>query len=453
MQSGISNYYCLFIILLLGYACSDGHSQETHSQAAETDAKLSDEALLDTLQKQTLRYFWDAAEPVSGMACERIHSDGIYPQNDQNVVTSGGSGFGVMGIIAGIDRGFIDRSAGVAHLHKIMHFLETADRFHGAWPHWWYGDTGKVKAFSKYDDGGDLVETSFMAQALLCTRQYFKEGNENERALAAKADQLWKEIEWNWYQGPEKDNIIYWHWSPNHDWKMNFRITGYNECMITYILGVCSPTYPIPVEAFHEGWAKNGDIVGGTSKYGHKLDFTHIGAKEYGGPLFWAHYSYLGLDPRKLSDQYTNYWDHNYNHTQINRQYCIENPHDYKGYGDNCWGITSSYSMKGYASHKPERDLGVIAPTAALSSFPYTPEESMKVLRHLYEDMHDKVIGPYGPYDAFSEEHDWYLKRNLAIDQGPILVMVENYRSGLLWKLFMSCPEVQEGLTKLGFSY
>jgi len=448
------SYLLLFFLAGVLCACTNGKAAEKSDKKTEDEQSgLSDEALLDSVQRQTLRYFWDAAEPNSGLARERYHMDGVYPQDDKHVVTSGGSGFGVMAIIAGIDRGFIGRQAGVDRLIKITDFLEKADRFHGAWPHWWHGDTGKVKPFSKKDDGGDIVETSFMAQALLCVRQYFKDGNEQEQQLAAKADQLWKGIEWDWYQGPDKENILFWHWSPNYGWEKQHHITGYNECLITYILGVCSPTHPIPVEAYHEGWALGGEIASKSTRFGYELPLLHRNTEGYGGPLFWAHYSYLGLNPTNLVDKYANYWEHNKNHTLINRQHCIENPNDYAGYGEDCWGLTSSYSIKGYAGHSPKRDLGVISPTAALSSMPYSPEESMKVLRHLYEDLGDKVIGPYGPYDAFSIEENWYPEKYLAIDQGPIGVMIENYRTGLLWNLFMSSPEVQTGLDKLGFTY
>ena len=182
-------------------------------------------------------------------------------------------------------------------------------------------------------------------------------------------------------------------------------------------------------------------------------------APVYGGPLFWAHYSYLGLNPRGLKDRYANYWEHNKNHTLINRQWCIENPNGYKGYGPDCWGLTSSYTYKdggdvGYRAHQPGKmDNGVISPTAALSSIPYTPECSMGAMRTFYEVYGDSLLGEFGFYDAFSPQHDWFTKRYLAIDQGPVVVMIENYRSGLLWDLFMSCPEIQAGLDKLGFTY
>jgi hypothetical protein len=403
------------------------------------------------VEYRTFQYFWDGAEPVSGAARERFHADNIYPDKDKHVVTSGGTGFGVMAILVGIERKFITRRQGFERLRKLVDWLEKADRFHGAWPHWWNGETGQVKPFSPNDNGGDLVETSYLAQGLLCVRQYFKDGSEEEKTLAARIDKLWREIEFDWYR--QNKNVLYWHWSPNRQWVMNFAVEGYNECLIMYFLAAGSPTHGVPAEVYHQGWARNGGIKNDPNhqQYGYHLSLRHNGALQYGGPLFWSHYSFLGLDPRNLKDDYADYWQHNTNHTLINRQYCIENPKHYKGYGENCWGLTASYSVNGYAAHSPTEDLGVISPTAALSSFPYTPEASMKVVRHLYENLGDKVFGEYGFYDAFSEEKNWYLPRYLAIDQGPAIVMIENHRTGLLWKLFMSSPEVQEAKTKLGF--
>lgn len=432
-------------------ACGFSQKKKNSSSNHVTE-KISDSALLDLVQKQTFEYFWDGAEPNSGMARERFHVDNIYPQNDKSTVTSGGSGFGVMAILVGIKRGFITREQGVERLKKIVHFLETADRFHGAWPHWWNGETGKVKPFSKKDDGGDIVETSFMIQGLLCARQFFKAGNKNEKELAERIDKLWKEVEYDWYRNGK--NVLYWHWSPDYGWQMNFPIHGYNECLILYVLAASSPTHGVPEEVYHEGWAENGKINDNPPSYKeYNLHLHHQGNPPHGGPLFWSQYSYLGLDPRGLKDKYADYWEENKTQTLINYQWCVDNPDHYKGYGPDSWGLTSSYSVNGYAGHAPdkERDLGVISPTAALSAFPYTPEKSMAALKHWYYDLKDKLWGPYGFYDAFSETANWYLPRYLAIDQGPIVTMIENYRSGLLWSLFMSCPEIKEGLRKLGF--
>lgn len=417
--------------IILAAACKTTHLP----QAANPVLSLSteDQRLFTEVQRQTFQYFWDGAEPNSGMARERIHVDSVYPQHDQSIVTTGGGGFGVMAIITGMERDFISREEGRQRLEKIVGFLERCDRFHGAWPHWMDGGTGKVKPFSKKDDGGDLVETSFMLQGLLCARQYFRHGNAAEKAIARRIDKLWKSVDFDWYR--QGKQVLYWHWSPHYGWEMNFPVHGYNECLIMYVLAASSPAHGISPAVYHEGW---GDYK--------QKDILHA-------PLFWAHYSYLGLDPRGLKDRYADYWQQNRDQAMTNYQWCVDNPHGYKGYGKDSWGLTASYSGPGYSGHAPtqNRDKGVIAPTAALSSFPYTPEQSMAAMKHWYRDMKDKLWGPYGFYDAFSEQYNWYPRRYLAIDQGPIVVMMENYRSSLLWRLFMSCPEVRTGLKKLGF--
>lgn len=419
------------------------------SQAKKT-AALPDEALLDSVERRTFDYFWSGAEPNSGLAPERIHLDGVYPQEDSTVVTTGGSGFGLMALIAGIDRGYITRDEGVARFERAVSFLEHADRFHGAWPHWMEGETGRVKPFGQKDNGGDLVETAFLVQGLLAAHQYFVDGSPREQALAARIDSLWRGVEWSWYRNGQ--NVLYWHWSPEYEWEMNFAVRGYNECLVMYLLAASSPTHPVDREVYTEGWAEGGAIVAPHEVEGYPLRLRYQGAEA--GPLFWAHYSFLGLDPRGLHDAYCdNYFDEMRNYTLVNRAYCVRNSQHHAGYGADCWGLTASYSVDGYAAHAPaERDdHGVISPTAALSSIVYTPDESMAVMRHLYESLGDRVWGRYGFYDAFCEEKSWFPTRYLAIDQGPIAVMIENHRSGLLWRLFMSHPDVQNGLRRLGF--
>jgi hypothetical protein len=440
----------IFIILLFcTISCNNKVSNSTKEPANE-ELAITDEALLDSVQRRTFNYFWEGAEPVSGMARERYHVDGDYGQHDKNTVTSGGSGFGIMAIIAGIDRGYVTREQGLERLTNIVSFLEKADSFHGVFPHWWNGETGKVVGFSDRDNGGDLVETSFLLQGLLAVHQYYISGSAAEKALASRIDKIWRNVDWNWHRNGQ--NVLYWHWSPNHSWEMNFPIRGYNECLITYILAACSPTHGVPAEVYHEGWGENGKITGPHELEGYNLNMRYQSNTGI-GPLFWAHYSFLGLNPTGLKDKYADYYQEMKNYTLINRDYCIRNPKGFKGYGENCWGLTASYSVNGYAAHEPSEhgDMGVISPTAALSSIVYTPEESIKVMRNLYR-MGDKVWGQYGFYDAFSETDDWYPQRYLAIDQGPIAVMIENYRSQLLWKLFMSHPDVQKGLKKLGFT-
>jgi hypothetical protein len=443
----MNRYTLLLMLAVLITACStpkkDGNPQLV--------AAISDDSMLNLVQYQTFQYFWDGAEPTSGLARERLHLDNIYPNQPAHIITSGGSGFGLMAILVGIHRGFITKGEGLMRFEKIVEFLESADSFHGVWPHWWNGETGKVEPFSKKDDGGDLVETSFMVQGLLCVRQYYKDGTEREKDLARRINKLWLNVEWDWHTR-DGEKVLYWHWSPNYGWDMNFAVRGYNECLIMYVLAASSPTHQIDADVYHEGWAMNGKIVTDREYLDYNTVLDHYETNNDAvGPLFWAHYSYLGLDPRGLNDQYADYWKLNQNHALIHYKYCLTNPHNFEGYGKKCWGLTSSYSMNGYAGHRPDEDLGVISPTAALSSFPYTPDESMAFLRFLYQDA-DSLVGKYGPFDAFSMEHSWYLPRYLAIDQGPIPVMIENYRSGFIWDLFMSCPEISEGLQKLGFS-
>lgn len=438
----------LILAVIIAVSCN---SQSKTAQAGSDIPTISDDSLFTLVQYRTFQYFWDGAEPNSGMTRERYHSDNVYPENDKHIVTSGGTGFGVMAILVGIERGFITRQQGLERLEKIVGFLKKADRFHGAWSHWLNGETGKVKPFSPNDNGADLVETSYLIQGLIAVKQYFTNGNENEKKLVADIDKLWREVEWDWFTHGK--NVIYWHWSPDKGWAMNFPVEGYNECLIMYVMAASSPTHPVKPEAYHQGWARGGKIISDKEKYGYKLYLKHNYAEEYGGPLFWAHYSYLGLDPRGLSDRYANYWEANRNQTLINHRWCTTNPKNYAGYDSTCWGLTASYSVNGYHAHAPgeENDRGVISPTAALSSFPYTPKQSMDAMKSFYHKLGTNLWGEFGFYDAFSVQDNWYPKRYLAIDQGPIVVMMENYRSGLLWDLFMKDPDVKRGLDKLGF--
>jgi hypothetical protein len=417
----------------------EGVTQKFYTAVDQTPKfdPMPDDELLTLIQQQTFKYFWDFAHPFSGMARER---------STDETVTTGGTGFGLMSIIVGIERGFVTREQGIQRIEKIVDFLSTADRFHGAWPHWMNGETGNVVPFSANDNGGDLVETALLVQGLLAVRQYLNPATET--VLIDKINSLWNTVDWYWYtKGGEK--VLYWHWSPNLGWIMNHQIRGHNETLITYVLAASSTTHPIEPDVYHLGYARSGALQNGNSFYGITLPL----GDSYGGPLFFAHYSFLGLDPRNLQDQYANYWEQNVNHTLINRAYVIDNPKNFVGYSEDNWGLTASDGDKGYSAHSPTNDLGVITPTAALSSFPYTPDYSMDALKFFYYTVGDKLWGNYGFYDAYNPTEGWVANTFLAIDQGPIIVMIENHRSGLIWDLFMSAPEVQAGLTTLGFTY
>lgn len=406
--------------------------------------RLADTALLNLVQRQTFRYFWDFAHPVSGMARER--SNHAYDYGDE-VVTTGGTGFGVMAVIVATDRKWITRDTAARFLLRQVNFLLQADSYHGVFPHWLDGATGKTIRFSRKDDGADLVETAYLFQGLLCARMYFNDpSNAVETALRERIGWLWGDIEWDWFTRGGQE-VLYWHWSPNNGWAMNFPIRGFNECLIVYVLAASGQRYPVTSAVYHRGWAESSFFKNGKAYYGIRLPLGF----DYGGPLFFSQYSFLGLDPRGLKDRYADYWEQNKNHTLINREHCLRNPNGFKGYGPQCWGLTASDSYHGYDAHSPANDNGTISPTAALSAFPYTPEYSMQALRYFYEQQGDKLWGPYGFKDAFNLSRGWVADSYLAIDQGPIIGMIENYRSGLLWKLFMQDPDIQQGLRKLGF--
>lgn len=402
--------------------------------------RITDEELLTLVQKQTFRYFWDFGHEHSGMARERTTSG--------NVVTTGGTGFGVMAMLVAAERGFISRTDALQRIQKIVSFLsDECESYHGAYAHWINGATGKTVPFSTEDNGADLVETGLLFQGLLTARAYFDGADEAETGLRNDITRLWEAIEWTWFQ-KDGEKVLYWHWSPDYQWAKNLPIRGWNECLIVYVLAASSPTYPITKEVYDEGWARNGSIKNGKSFYGITLPL----GSDKGGPLFLSQYSFIGLNPTGLSDQYADYWEQNRNHTLINYNHCVQNPNGFGGYGADCWGLTASDGDSGYSAWSPTNDKGVIAPTAALSAFPYTPEESMAALHFFYYKLGDRLWKEYGFIDAFNLSKGWYDDQQIAIDQGPIVCMIENYRTGLLWKLFMGIPEVKQGLQKLGFS-
>ena len=443
--NGLSRYYVRVETTLMSK--SDGSLAARVSKGFNTQIDsvrkfpvISDDSLLTWVQKQTFKYFWDFGHPVSGLARERNASP--------NVVTTGGSGFGIMSIPVAINRNFISRADGLARLKKIVAFLKTTPpRFHGAFSHWMDGTTGVVQPFASNDDGADLVETSFLMMGLLTARQYFNGSDADEVSLRSDINELWNAVEWDWFRQNGK-NVLYWNWSPNFGWAVNVPVQGWNETLVTYVLAASSPTHPVAKPVYDSGYARNGAMVNGASYYGYTLPL----GPAYGGPLFFEHYSFLGIDPNGLQDGYGNYGTQTQNHSLINYEYCKANPKSWYGYSDSCWGLTASDIPNGYTASSPTNDVGVIAPTAAISSLPYSTTESMKALKFFYYVLGDKIWKDYGFVDAFSLKELWFADSFLAIDQGPQIVMIENHRTKLLWDLFMSCPEVKTGMTALGFT-
>ena len=451
--------YSLLFIVFVSFACSKNSPSEPFDPDRVDDGPmliepLSDMEMMDLVQRETFKYFWDFAESNSGAARERYMVSN--PSKDENLVTTGGTGFGLMVILVGIERGYVARAEAVTRLETLLSFLENSNRFRGAWPHWLNGTNGRVIPFSNQDNGGDLVETSFLAQGLICINEYFKNGSSTEIQLANRADKLWKGVEWDWYT--QNQNVLYWHWSPNYSFGMDLKIEGYNESLITYVLAAASPDYSISAEVYQEGWASNGTMKSSSVQYNLPLVLNHAGSPQFGGPMFFSHYSFLGLNPTNLVDQYADYNQVATNHAKINYQYCVENPKGFAGYGVDCWGLSASYSRDtdgtlDYSAHSPVNDKGVISPTAAISSIPFTPTESLRAMHYFYQNK-DKLLGKAGFYDAFSPAYNfWVAEAYLAINQGPEIIMIENYRSGLLWNLFMQNEDVRNGLDKLGFAY
>ncbi len=471
-------------------ASNSSYEQSPHSNpVSATTRAFTDDELLTMLQEECFRYYYEGAHPDSGTTLENI-------PGDDRIVATGASGFGIMALIVGVDRHFITREEGLARMQKIVAFLEKAPRYHGVWSHFMDGHTGaSLPVFSMFDNAGDLVETAFLIEGLLAARQYFHGDNSAERDLYDRITQLWKAVEWNWYRRTPDGDALFWHWSPEFAWHINHRITGNNEAMVIYLLAIASPTHGVPADLYYSGWAgqsaaavsyrrgwsgenskstksksssnianknkraRNSDAklvatagdeyVNGHSYFGIKLD-VGVGS---GGPLFFAHYSFMGFDPRGIRDRFTNYFENNRNMALINRAWVVANPKHFAGYSAANWGLTASDGPKGYLAHAPDvgDDDGTMTPTGALSSFPFTPEASMAALKYFYRERGADIWGIYGPPDAFNDSADWISPIYMGLNQAPIVVMIENYRSGLIWKLFMSNPEIQPMLDKIGF--
>ena len=436
----------------------DYRSSPLSQPVSASTREMTDDELLTMLQEACFRYYWKAAHPDAGMSLENI-------PGDDRVVAVGAAGFGVMALMAGNERGFITREQGLERITKIVGFLEKAPRYHGAWAHFLNGYTAQtMPVFGRFDNGADLVETAFLIQGLLAARQYYNGSSPAEQSLYKRITKLWEEVEWDWFRKNANSEALYWHWSPDWKWHINHRLTGWNEVMIVYLLAIASPTHAVPANLYYTGWAgqseeavkyrqgwgetTDGDhYFNGKTYYGIKLD---VGVGK-GGPLFFTHYSYIGFDPHALTDRWTNYFENNRNIALINRAYSIENPEKHKGYGPDAWGLTASDDPWGYGAHepKPKQDNGTITPTGALASFPYTPEESMVALKHYYRDMGHQLWGIYGPRDAYNLEQNWVSPIYMGLNQAPIVAMVENHRTGLIWKMFMQNPEIKTMLDRL----
>lgn len=434
-----------------------GRESPPSGSAAARTRKLTDDELLDMVQEASFRYYWEVAHPAAGLAPE------VLP-GDENLLALGGNGFGVMALIVAAERKYVSREEAAERLVKIVRFLARADRFHGVWPHFLNGDNGHaIPFFGQYDNGGDLVETAFMLQGLLAARQYFNRDTPAEREARETITRLWREVEWDWYRKTPESDVLYWHWSPDAGFHISHPLIGWNETLIIYLLAIASPTHAVPASLYHSGWAgtspravayrrgwsrtTQGDhYVNGNSYYGIKLEV----GEGSGADLFFTHFSFMGFDPRGRRDRYTNYFVNNRAIARISHAYCTANPRGFVGYGPDCWGLSAGVNTGGGRA-QPRDDNGTINCMASLSSMPYTPKESMAALKHFYRDLGAKVWGIYGFYDGFNQTQNWFDSVYMALNQAPTTVMIENHRTGLVWKAFMANPEIQPALDAIGF--
>lgn len=401
---------------------------------------LDDAELRDRVAQATAGYFLDWSHPVSGMARER--SAGDFGYDIEETVCTGGTGFGLLAQIVAADRGWRPRRDILDRVERIVGFLENADRFDGVYPHFLAGSTGKVLPFMAGDDGGDLVETAFLMTGLLGAAAYFTEAPE----IGARIKALYDAV--NWAAHVREDGAVMWHRHPDRPWPDNaLPIRGWNECLPVFVLGAGSDTYPIPASSYHDSWAKAPAFRNGQT-YGDTV--LPLGP-DWGGPLFLSQYPFLGIDPRGLTDTYADYWQQARAHALINRHHCVTNPMNWPAYGPDLWGLTASDDPIGYVAHSPVDDTGTITPTAALGSFPYVPDEAMPVLRMMHDGLGDRIFGEGGFADAFCPAKDWVAESRLAIDQAPIVIGLENHRSGLIWDTVSSRGEIKQGLARLGF--
>ncbi len=436
-----------------------GHESEPSATVTAATRELADDELLDMLQEAAFRFYWEASGANSGMAHENL-------PGDDRIVATGATGLGISALVAAVYRGIITRDQGLGRLEKILSFLERVPRYHGAWSHYYDDETGDtMPLFGMYDNGGDIIETSYVIQGLLTARGYFDRKDGREQSLRDRVTVLWEAVEWDWYRTSPDSQFLYWHWSPQWGFQIQHPLIGFNETVPTYLLGFASPTHPVPASLYYSGWASQDQraqeyrqgwsgspdgrmYANGTSFFGIKID---VGVSS-GGPLFFIHYSFMAFDPRELRDRFTDsYFENSRAIAEINRAYCIANPKGFKGYGANAWGLTAGFGPNGYMTPAPDEwnDEGTIALTGALSSFPYTPEASMAAFKHFYRELGAELWGEYGPRDNYNPSQQWLAFHTMGLNQAPIVAMVENHRSGILWKAFMSNPEIGEMLKKL----
>ena len=434
--------------------------QQTSENTASMQVENSSQFLHD-LQERTFHYFWDLTDHETGLVPDRA------PTASFSSVAA--TGFGLTAYIVGVERDFISREEAATRVLNTLKFHYEAPQgeqvsgiigYKGFFYHFLDPATGH--RFKEVELS--TIDTGLLMAGILSCQSYFNRPNATEKAIRELADKLYRRVEWDW--ALNDNGTLSMGWFPEkgfieHSWQ------GYNEAMILLVLAIASPTHPIPAESWTK-WTK-------TYRWANFQGYEYVNF----GPLFGHQYSHMYVDFRGIQDEYMrskgiDYFENSKRATLANRAYCIENPGGFIGYGPDLWGLTAcdgpfngeketaigAVQFAGYwaraAAINEIRDDGTIAPTAAGGSLAFTPQESLAALMHMKNEYGDRLYGEYGFKDAFNltypEQSGWFDKDYLGIDQGPILIQAENYRTELIWSIMKENPYIVEGLKKAGFT-
>jgi hypothetical protein len=413
----------------------------------------------DELKERTFNYFWEVIDEGTWQTDDR------YPT--RNFTSVAATGFALPSYIIGVHNGYITREQGAERVHKVLDWLWNAPQ--GPDEEGMTGYKGFFYHFLNYGSGTryktvelSTIDTGLLMAGVLTAQSYFDGDNETEREIRSLADSLYLRVEWDWAMNDNPTMSMGWHPERGFikaEWK------GYNEAMVLLILALGSPQHPVHDNAW--------DVWTSTYDWEEFYGYEHVNF----APLFGHQYSQMFVDFRGIQDEYMkekgiDYFENSRRATLANKAYCVANPGNFKGYGENIWGLTAcdgpanqvrkidgrSIQFKTYhargAAKDDIRDDGTITPTAAGGSIPFAPEETLAALYEMKQKYGDQLYTKYGFLDAFNltySEEGWFNPDYIGIDQGPILIQLENLESGLIWETLKKNPYIIKGLQKAGF--
>ena len=405
---------------------------------------LTTEALLDTLQHTAFDYFWNEANPTNGLIKDR--------STLSSPCSIASLGFGLSAICIGIDHGWVSRDDGRARIRTALQTLWTKPQGNAlsgtiGYKGLYYHFLDMPGALRTWDCELSTIDTALLFAGIIDAKQYFDTADPVDVEVRALADSIYYRADWEFMRNFAPS--IYMGWKPGTGFSTFGQWIGYNEAMILFILALGSPTHPVPATT----WTAWTSGYNWSTQYGQ----TYV----IFPPLFGHQYSHCWIDFRSIYDTYManrgiTYFENSRRATLAQRAYCIANPSGRVGYGANQWGLTASDGPTGYNARgapPSQNDDGTISPTAVGGAVPFAPEVAIPALHHLYDTYGPQLFSTYGFRDAFNltVNPDWYDTDYIGIDQGPIIVMIENYRTGKVWQRFMANPDIQRGLQRAGF--